>query len=403
MTDVNNKEQDYDNNNMENTNMTDVNNQTNIEIVQGYYKQYEETLSRLLPDENSLQVYREVRPDEDNFKNTQMCINTLLGANIKKVKNSTDLIKTLQEVRFITENDEEQSKLDVLLEDVRYPISTLEFNKEQLSKLFSDKSSHQRIIANGEVNTDKLNLINPFTKGIYLTAVGNFNSQFSLRWCLLNEHNSGDETNVGYILQQDSRLWREHRNGYGYSTSVVDTSKISFDKLFRFFEKVSNDAIKIPYDADEKESEEIFNSFSMDNYFKPFEKEIVKINKKIDEFEKDISISLNDFLTMFPEVSKTLDNLIEEQKQKEIRISKLVNNKVNMNITFNADVDVKSLGDVEDIKDVISKHLQKQNISLNGNVHQNKDEGSAIFNDARTIVSEMKINSKNIIEIKEIA
>jgi hypothetical protein len=89
--------------------------------------------------------------------------------------------------------------------------------------------------------------------------------------------------------------------------------------------------------------------------------EIEVVNEKFDAYISEVSIPASEFFALLPDETNTeLNEFIEIAKQKELRDSQLVRKTVNVGVTLNLEVELDSLGDVEDIKKIISERVQEQ-------------------------------------------
>ena len=89
--------------------------------------------------------------------------------------------------------------------------------------------------------------------------------------------------------------------------------------------------------------------------------EMKVVNEKLDAYISEVSIPASEFFALLPdEINTELNELVEIAKQKELRDSQLVRKTVNVGLTLNLEVELDSLGDIEDIKNIISKQVEEQ-------------------------------------------
>jgi hypothetical protein len=87
--------------------------------------------------------------------------------------------------------------------------------------------------------------------------------------------------------------------------------------------------------------------------------EMKVVNEKLDAYISEVSIPASEFFALLPdEINTELNELVEIAKQKELRDSQLVRKTVNVGLTLNLEVELDSLGDIEDIKKIISERVQ---------------------------------------------
>jgi hypothetical protein len=90
-----------------------------------------------------------------------------------------------------------------------------------------------------------------------------------------------------------------------------------------------------------------------------------RINLQLDDYLNEISMPASEFFELLSDETKNeLDALVTDRIKQETRAKNLVRNKVNVDLSFNVDVELNSVGTVEDMKEVIIDAVQ-QNLGLN--------------------------------------
>lgn len=77
------------------------------------------------------------------------------------------------------------------------------------------------------------------------------------------------------------------------------------------------------------------------------------------EFIKQVSIDFPTLIHFFPELKKHIEDEVKEIKKENLRKSKLIKKKVNVNLTFNSQIELETLND-QDTIDKITKLINEQ-------------------------------------------
>ena len=88
---------------------------TNTEILDGLILEYENTIERLVDTQSSIQITRMVKPEDgtekSKFKDIHNRIKDIVKTDFPKTRGSNELIETIQELKLVSSNDEEEKKL----------------------------------------------------------------------------------------------------------------------------------------------------------------------------------------------------------------------------------------------------------------------------------------------------
>ena len=332
---------------MKNTNLKLVETPKNTELLDKVIHEHNQIFNRLKDTKNSLKVIRTVKPEEENFQKVKTALNVGLDVNLKKQRGSLNLIETSQEVILVPENDEESSKVQTLVDALdKFKLRIRNLDRVALDKVFSNKSWVQMNQFSGEVevpSTD-MNFMNTFVTSSSLMHV-RMGAGFHPRVFAV----ISDGT---YHLFSVTSL----RDGYGLRLDDEDYSRV-LNKLNCNFDCHQDPNALSDQDSAELR-EKVTTAFN----------EIKVVNEKLDAYISEVSIPASEFFALLPDETNTeLNELVEIARQKELRNSQLVRKTVNVGLTFNLEVELDSLGDIEDIKKIISKRVQEQ-LGRNGTI-----------------------------------
>ena len=353
------------------------------EILDEVMKELNRTFDRLQDTSSSVQIHRDVSPEENNFQNIKDAINTLLGIKIKKIRGKLDLIRTTQEVVLVPANEEEQLKIEVLTDQLRYGFRNRKLDLSSLDRMFSNKSDVQSVYAASldYVKTEKMNLINNFVTGGYLTSIkGGSNPRYES----VIRTRDGIEN---WFSKQFSSF------GYGgYINSVLENrtkllEQIIPAKVYRDFET-----------DDELDINNLPSEIIAEHANRTLE-QLRSINERFDAYVEEVSMPASEFFGLLSaETSRELEESVDREKAKRLRESECVRKTVNVDLTFNMDVELDTLGDVDDIKKVITQRVLEQfgsNVKL--------DFGSYFNSDIHRIGNEKFDGVEVVSELKEVA
>lgn len=358
------------------TNLKVVETTKNTEILDNVMKKLDETYLRLKNTSNSVQIHRYVKCDKDNFQNVKNAINTLLNIKLKKERGSFDLIETIQEIILVPKNDDEKFKVDILTRE------HVKLHTNNLDKLFSNKSSVQNMKC--DVTSEKMNLINNFVTDAYSDSVGK-------TWILHPRFNTVVQIGCGL----------EHRLAIALSQSRVNGSRevpcrnqndlinaiVPYDPYFHWTCNTEEEINNLPTKKIIKHANNALN-------------ELEEISEKLDAYIKEVSMPASEFFDLLSdETNQKLDEMVEVKKVEFLRASQVVRKTVNVDLSFNMDIELDTLGDIEDIKKVITDNIQNQ-IGLNVKIDFGWNRHQFIKSQSKTL----KLNGVEVIsEMEKVA
>lgn len=326
---------------MKTTNLKLVETLKNTELLEKVIHEYNQTVSRLKDTKNSLKVIRTVKPEEENFQKVKTALNVGLDVNLKKQRGSLNLIETSQEVILVPENDEESSKVQTLVDAQNFhdKLNIRNLDRVALDKVFSNLSWVQMNQFSGEVEvpfTD-MNFMNTFVTSSELMHV-RMGRGFHPRAFTVLDYETGN-------------LFQPHLLKDTYFSAI---DKGDYSRLLRQL-NCDFDCNQDPNALSDEDSAELREKVT------PAFNEMKVLNEKLDAYISEVSIPASEFFALLPDETNTeLNELVEVAKQKELRDSQLVRKTVNVGLTLNLEVELDSLGDIEDIKKIISERVQEQ-------------------------------------------
>jgi hypothetical protein len=315
----------------------------NTELLDNVIQVYNQTLNRLGDTKNSVKVFRTVTPKEENFQKVKTALNAMLDVNMKKQRGSLNLIETAQEVILVPENNEESAKVQVLVDALSPALSSnlniRNLDRVALDKVFSNLSWVQtnEFSDEVEVSSTDMNFMNTFVTS---SSLMNLTSGWT-----------GHPRAFTVINDAYENLFRVNclEVGYGFPLREGDYFKV-LGKLNRDF-----DCDQDPNALSDEDSAELRARVTSAL------NEMKVVNEKLDAYISEVSIPASEFFALLPdEINTELNELVEIAKQKELRDSQLVRKTVNVGLTLNLEVELDSLGDIEDIKNIISKQVEEQ-------------------------------------------
>jgi hypothetical protein len=321
------------------TNATTTTTQTNTEILDGLILEYENTLTRLVDTGSSIQINRDVEPEDgtekSKFKDIHNRIKDIVKTDFPKTRSSNELIETIQELKLVAATDEEEQKLEVIKSKVSYGLTTNEcpYDKSILDTLFSNNASFQKVITTSKygVSSNVMNDINEFVTNLYISKIGFGRYAYdNIRELLV----------VGEGTTQN-RLGNDVRN----MRSGSYTGKVDVLRNYQIAMGLLNIPHRITYPCDTEFSVEYINFLDTSLLLRNLastQDDLKKMNEKITAYEKSISISVNDFLELFPLLSKVIEDGISYSNK---LVRKIV--KVEVTKTYEMVIDVTDEGDIE--------------------------------------------------------
>ena len=312
----------------------------NTDLLNNLFQIAREIEERMRDNQNSITVTRSVVPEVEDFKKVKTVLNTMLDVSVKKSRGSLHLLETTQEVILVPENDDERSKVQILRDGLfRQSLGHLQrnLNKVALDTLFSNNSCVQHVTDtrgnNLKVSATNLNFLNTFVTS-----------------CSLNHptktHGGSSRRNMVFDDLDISR--------YDFQSACSN----SYSEVLEMWD----------FDSDQNPNElSNEDSWELRSRVKSLLNDMKVVKEKLDTYISEVSIPASEFFALNDETNAELNELVEVAKQKELRDSQLVRKTVNVGLTLNLEVELDSLGDVEDIKKIISERVQNE-LGLNVNI-----------------------------------
>ena len=310
----------------------------NTEKLDKVIHEYNQTVSRLKDTKNSLKVIRNVKPEEENFQKVKTALNVGLDVNLKKQRGSLNLIETSQEVILVPENDEESSKVQMLVDAQNFPgkLNIRNLDRVALDKVFSNLSWVQMNQFSGEVEEPifrDMNFMNTFVTSSELMHVRMGRGFHPRAFTVISD-------GTDHLFQMNCL-----QEGYGLRLDDGNYPRV-LRKLNCDFD--CNQDPNALSDEDSAElREQVIRALV----------EVKVVNDVLNDYISEVSIPASEFFALNDETNTELNELVEIAKQKELRDSQLVRKTVNVGLTLNLEVELDSLGDVEDIKKIISERF----------------------------------------------
>jgi hypothetical protein len=325
------------------TNTTTTTTLTNTEILDGLILEFENTVERLVDTKGSMQITRTVKPEDgtekSKFKDIHNRIKDIVKTDFPKTRGSNELIETIQELKLISSNDEEEKKLSVLKHKITSVRNQYDcpYDKSILDTLFSNNALFQRVITISKygVSSNVMNDINEFVTSLYISNT--LNSRDDIRKLLI-----GDETSLQNDLWNRFRISKSFYSPRSQSDMLNDyETAMSWLDIDYFPPYIQDD----DYTQDIDVSVEYINSFDTSilfNKLASIQDDLKELNEVITEYKKSISISVSEFLELFPLLSKVVEDRITHN-------NKLVRKVVKVEVTkiYEMEIDVVDEGDIE--------------------------------------------------------
>jgi len=325
----------------------------NTELLDKVIHEHNQIFNRLRDSKNSVQVTREVTPEEENFKKVKTALNAILDVKLKKRRGSFHLLTNSQEIILVPENDEESSKVQTLSDGLdKFKLEYRNLDRVALDKVFSNLSWVQtnvswvqpdRLITSGEVEVSStdMNFMNKFVTSSYLFSFTNSRARKVFN----------DATENPLILRHSTIATLNGSND-SYYLDELDEGEYPF--VLRGL-NCNFDCDQDPNALSDEDSRELRSRV------KSLLNDMKVVKEKLDTYISEVSIPASEFFALLPDETNTeLNEFIEMSKQKELRDSQLVRKTVNVGLTFNLEVELDSFGDIEDIKKIISERVQEQ-------------------------------------------
>lgn len=326
----------------------------NLEKMDQLATLFETTKKRIHDTNTSIHVKRTVKPTKGNFQAIKTTLNTLLNINMKKQRGDLKLIETMQEVYLVPENDEEKLKIKVLNTSLKWTMTNKELDQDAFDKLFSNKAWVQNYVTAGSqsIQCDNLNFINKFITSASLSNISEYD-----RYPRFNAIFENMPAEFPHYLR---RIFRYKSTQYWFHTGVSqDVEK--YEKIIELLKHFSDSE----FDFGSIEEINEYPQQQFEEWVKSSIAVLDRINLQLDDYLNEISIPASEFFELLSDDTKNeLDALVADRIKQETRAKNLVRNKVNVDLSFNLDVELKSLGTLDDIKNVIQDAVEK-NLGMN--------------------------------------
>lgn len=373
----------------ETKNETKKETKTNSELIRHLYEKIWDTQVKMQShiDADKVLIEREIEPNDEDFRKTRIAVNAILDETIKKKPKSTRILRTSQDLKIISANDDERLKVKTLIEYLTSRSVARNFDdclqgmdKNQLNAVFSDKSSVQFVFSpnnhnysdyyekehQNSIKSDSLNLINGFVTDTKISRCTTISSNRRYLTTNLDYYNRSTEGHIESFLDYT----------FARSFTYFISDNFSQNNLSVFFNNLmSNDTRKtfaadgLPLDdyndAVENLTDECVNALNSKwvlqivNYNL---KNLNDLNERIDTYEQEVSISASKYFETFPDISAFIDAHSEEVKKEEERLNSLVRTTQKVTITLDVDIELDSDGSEEDIKRIISKAIGEYDV-----------------------------------------
>lgn len=322
---------------------------TQTELLDNFIEVYNQTNERLTDTKNSLFIERTVTPDEKSFQQVKTALNAILNINLKKQRRSLELVKTQQEVCVVPETEEEETKLATLKSSLIFPGGMWDLDKTTLDRLFTDSSHFQNCVFAGVESAEVVGL-DYLNNVVTSSCIRNSNDRD------LHPRNSCLDGDEAWGLVSSLRTSVNHMyRPYSYSLEVDDyESALRVVNPLRGIWCEDTNSV-VDYNGNPETYERVAECItsSLD--------ELKTINERLDAYLEVVSISAKEFFSLLPdEVNTKLHEEMEIEKAKQLRASQVVRKTANVSLTFDLAVELDTLGDIDDIKEVISRKIQDQ-------------------------------------------
>ena len=323
---------------------------TQTELLDNFIEVFNQTNERLQDRTNALEISRFVKPDEGSFKKVKTAINALLDINLKKQRNSQTLVETRQEIFLVPDTEEDAVRITTLQSYLRFPGNVIAvFDKNTLDSLFSNSSTFQtcRFAGVRKQEVTELNSINKFVTSSRIESQSSSYDSHPRHSCLVEQGYGVFNALSNNLNNMQPRGVRGSLEQGDYDRAVREI----FDYQYDWCEETN-----VVTDDDKPVSHEWVAQL-----IRSYLDDLKTINDQLDAYIQELSISATEFFSLLPnEVNTLLDELVEVEKAKQLRASQVVRKTANVSLTFDLAVELDTLGDVEDIKEVISQKVKDQ-------------------------------------------
>ena len=354
---------------------------SNTEILDGMISDYEKLVDKINDKKSFMSITRTIEPtDEKSFKVCKKIIEDRLKQTIRKEKGSNHILSTSQELKFNVSEDLKKyyqvfknmysnyyyGRDDITESLMNVLKKTIHF--QHPLKWFSKKVPYQTLICNSQYSTqvNELDYINSYV------------TDYGFRKTDLKYGSHYYYTPFEYSLFKMSGLLKllsydkKNENYYNIIKYLhFDFSKIEFDCME---EKLGIKNPRLTNEFDEKTFYKNINSIDKSLLYSKlseYNSKIESINEILDIYYSEVTIDFSEFLDNFNGIIPILDQKLDEIKVEEDRKSSLIRKKVNVDLTFNLDMEIDTLDD-DDLKKKIIERVEKQ---INKNLRFNCIEG----------------------------
>ncbi len=331
---------------------------TNTEVLDGLVERFTEIENRV--KNPSLKIIRKVEPTDDEFKGVQSSIKEIVQQNFPKERGSNHLITTIQGLYIVPENENEEKKTLLISRYLHRAWglndqieSVIKSQVSGISAFFSDDPKVQRVVFNSEFDpTGSLEGLNDHVTGFEICPLDWGRDCFSNRSYGYGNNDTPSDAILSFLDDGDWFRFARYELGSDDDNRYWDILTDVLD--------VDENIIEID---DYKTSDQLINLIEPSVLFanlSEVNRKLDAVNSQIDEYMDAVSITYSTFREMFPEIDAVLENQLIKDEEVELRKSQLQRKTMNVDMTFNMDIELDSLGDLEDIKKTIMERVQKQ-------------------------------------------
>ena len=346
---------------------------SNTEILEGMISDYEKLIDRITDKYSFISIQRTIKPTDDkSFKVCKKFIEDRLEQTIRKEKGSNHILTTTQELKFNVSEElkkyyevfedmyiNRSYKRDDITKSLLNLLMKFPLNKETL-KWFSKKVPYQTLTCNSQYPTqvEELDYIHSYVTNYSFKITGfpniSYNRYTPIEYSLFK---------MSGLLESINDVPRTE-NCYNILEKILDSNERDYD--FMEEELGLENPRWFSRDFDEKTFYKNIDSIDTSLLYSKlseYNSEIKSINEILDIYYSEVTIEFSEFLDSIEGIIPILNQKLDEIKVEEDRKSRLVRKKVNVDLTFNLDMEIDSLDD-DDLMKKIIKGVEKQ-INMN--------------------------------------
>jgi len=353
---------------------------SNTEILDGMISDYEKLVDKINNNESFMSITRTIEPnDEKSFKDYKKFIEDRLEQTIRKEKGSNHILSTSQELKFNVSEDSKKY-YEVFqnmytcynaFDDTSKSLMNVfkNFSNIETLKWFSKKVPYQTLICNSQYSTqvNELDYINSYVTDYGFRKIDGKNRNTSNYRYTPFEYSLFEMSGLLRVLNYD----KKNANYYNIIEYILDSNGMDYD----FMEEKLG--IKNPIwtdDFDEKTFCKNINSIDKSLLYSKlseYNSQIKSINDILDNYYSEVTIDFSEFLDSIEGIIPILNQELDEIKVEEDRKSRLVRKKVNVDLTFNLEMEIDSLDDDDLRKKIIERVENQININLRFDCFEN--------------------------------